>query len=96
MFPNLRCLIQLAGLVLQRETLRKRTVPCSFREGIHAIVWDKTLAMCEMYCSIAGIFYRFDDLQISPDFRRQDMDMVELLVGYHPKKARKFSIVRKE
>lgn len=56
----------------------------------------QNLAMCELYFLIATIFHRFDDLQVHPDFGPEDLEMVELLVGYRPSNARKLHIIKKE
>ncbi|KAK3321501.1 cytochrome P450 [Cercophora scortea] len=55
----------------------------------------QNLAMCELYATAGGIFRRFEDLEVHPDFGREDLRMVELLLGYHPRNARRFRIVRK-
>lgn len=54
----------------------------------------KNLAMSELYFLIGTVFCRFDDLEVHPDFGKEDLEMVELLVGYRPRKARKFRVVR--
>lgn len=64
-----------------------------FSRGTRACI-GQNLAVCEMYCTIAALFHRFNNLAIEPSFRREDLDMVELLIGYHPKKAQRFKIVR--
>ena len=51
--------------------------------------------MCELYCTLGTLFYCFDDLKLCPDSGREDLEMVELLIGYYPKKARKFKILKK-
>jgi len=54
----------------------------------------QTLAMSELYSTVALIFHRFDGLEVGPDFGREDLQIVELFLGYHPKKARKFKVVK--
>ncbi|KAK3314872.1 cytochrome P450 [Apodospora peruviana] len=56
----------------------------------------QNLAMAELYATVGSIFHRFDDLQVAPDFGREDLALVGLFLGYHPRKARKFKIVRRE
>ncbi|KAK3386528.1 cytochrome P450 [Podospora didyma] len=63
----------------------------------------QNLALAELYYSVAAIFRKFgatvdNCLRIHPDFARSDLDIVELLLGYHPRKARKLRVVlsRKE
>ena len=51
--------------------------------------------MSELYDVLGTIFYRFDDLAINPAMQARDMDVVELFMGYHPKGARDFRVVRK-
>lgn len=53
------------------------------------------LAMCELHYTVGCIFRRFKpgQLRVHPDFDREDMQLTELLLGYHPRKARKFRIV---
>jgi cytochrome P450 len=55
----------------------------------------QNLAMCQMYYTLGTIFHCFDNLQVYHDFGREDLEMVELLIGYHPRKAKKFKIVKK-
>ncbi|KAK3684317.1 cytochrome P450 [Podospora appendiculata] len=55
----------------------------------------QNLAMCELYATVAGVFRCFDDIEVHPGFGREDLRMVELLLGYHPRKARRFRVVRK-
>ncbi|KAK0634554.1 cytochrome P450 [Bombardia bombarda] len=55
----------------------------------------QNLAMAELYATVAAIFHRFDDLGVGPDFGREDLALVELLLGYHPRRARLFRIVRR-
>ena len=66
-----------------------------FSRGTRACI-GQNLAMCEMFCTIAALFRRFENLAVEPGFQRSDLDMVELLIGYHPKKARRFKIVKGE
>ncbi|KAJ6786773.1 hypothetical protein PWT90_10764 [Aphanocladium album] len=54
----------------------------------------QNLALCELYCSIAGVFYRFDDLKLADGIKREDMEVVELLLGYHRRNAKKFRITK--
>lgn len=56
----------------------------------------QTLAMCELHYTIESIFrlYEPGTLAIHPDFGREDLELTELLLGYHPRKARKFRIVK--
>ena len=56
----------------------------------------QTLAMCEMYCTVAAIFYRFGPGTMAPDpaFGREDLRSIELIIGYHPKNARRFMVVQ--
>jgi cytochrome P450 len=72
--------------------LRERNL-VSFGRGTRNCL-GQNLALCEMYCSIGSLFHAFDDLALAPGFGRKDMDVVELLLGYHPKKAERFKIVR--
>lgn len=64
-----------------------------FSRGTRACI-GQNLAVCEMFCTLAALFHRFDNLAVEPGFRRRDLDMVELLIGYHPKRARRFKIVQ--
>ncbi|KAK0619599.1 cytochrome P450, partial [Immersiella caudata] len=61
----------------------------AFSRGSRGCV-GQNLAMCELYCTIAAIFRRFDDLslRVSSDFGPEDMEMTELVLGYHPNKRR--------
>lgn len=63
-----------------------------FSRGTRACI-GQNLAVCEMFCTIAALFHRFDGLAVEPGFRRSDLDVIELLIGYHPKRARRFKIV---
>ncbi|KAK0741793.1 cytochrome P450 [Apiosordaria backusii] len=54
----------------------------------------QNLAMCELYYSVASIIHRWDDLKVHPDFGREDVQLVEFLLSYHPKKARKLRLIR--
>lgn len=54
----------------------------------------KNLAMCEVYCSLGAIFRRFDDLKVDPNFGHEDLEMVDIFLGYHPRKARKLKVYR--
>jgi cytochrome P450 len=78
-----------AAVVRARE---RALVP--FSRGTRACI-GQNLAVCEMYCALAALFHRFEDLAVEPGFGRRDLDMVELLIGYHPKKSRRFRVVRK-
>ncbi|KAM7210371.1 putative cytochrome P450 E-class, group I [Rhypophila decipiens] len=61
----------------------------------------QNLAMCELYVSLAAIFHRFGydaapgegRLEAEPGFVREDLRIVELILGYHPVNARKFGII---
>ncbi|KAM7201232.1 cytochrome P450 [Naviculisporaceae sp. PSN 640] len=61
----------------------------------------QNLAMCELYSTIGAIFHRFGfdpaegegRLDVGPNFGREDLALVELFLGYHPVKARKFGVV---
>lgn len=61
----------------------------------------QNLAMCELYSTVAAIFHRFGfdpaqgegRLEVGPNFGREDLALVELFLGYHPVKARKFGVV---
>ncbi|KAI9147447.1 Cytochrome P478 monooxygenase [Paramyrothecium foliicola] len=74
--------------------LRERYL-VSFSKGTRNCVGE-TLAMFKVYCCLAALFYRFDDLKVAPRFERSHLDMVELFIGYHPKKAMKFAFLRNE
>ncbi|KAK5660828.1 hypothetical protein OQA88_12199 [Cercophora sp. LCS_1] len=56
----------------------------------------QALAMCELWYALGDIFRRFPpgSLAVHPDFGREDLQLTELLLGYHPRNARKFRIVR--
>jgi cytochrome P450 len=68
----------------------------AFSKGSRGCV-GQNLAMCELYCTLAAVFRRFDDLslRVSPDFGPRDMEMTELVLGYHPNK-RRFRIYREK
>ncbi|KAM7182881.1 putative cytochrome P450 E-class, group I [Rhypophila sp. PSN 637] len=61
----------------------------------------QNLAMCELYVCLAAIFHRFGydaapgegRLEAEPGFVREDLRILELILGYHPVNARKFGIV---
>ncbi|RFU80096.1 cytochrome p450 [Trichoderma arundinaceum] len=72
--------------------LRERYL-VAFSRGSRGCV-GQNLAMCELYCTLAAVFHRFDDLQVSADFTHADMEMTELVLGYHPRKNR-FRILKK-
>lgn len=61
----------------------------AFSKGSRGCV-GQNLAMCELYCTIAAVFRRFGDLslRVAPDFQAEDMEMTELVLGYHPNKRR--------
>ncbi|KAH8881114.1 cytochrome P450 [Thozetella sp. PMI_491] len=54
----------------------------------------QNLATFEIYCAIGALFRRFDDLAICPGIKREDFDMVELLIGYHPANSPRFKVVK--
>ncbi|KAK3388048.1 cytochrome P450 [Podospora didyma] len=64
----------------------------AFSRGSRGCV-GQNLAMCELYCTIAAVFHRFDDLAVYGDFGHEDMEMTELVLGYHPQR-RRFKIMR--
>ena len=66
----------------------------SFSRGSRNCI-GQNLAMCELYCTLGLVFHRFNDLGAYHDFGREDLEMVELLIGYHPRKARQFKMVRR-
>ena len=55
----------------------------------------QALAMCELFYTTGTIFRHFEPgtIGVHPDFGREDLQMTELLLGYHPRNARKFRIV---
>lgn len=61
----------------------------AFSKGSRGCV-GQNLAMCELYCTVAAVFRRFGDLslRVAPDFTPEDMEMTELVLGYHPNKRR--------
>ncbi|VBB77185.1 Putative cytochrome P450 E-class, group I [Podospora comata] len=65
----------------------------SFGRGTRNCI-GQNLAMCELYYSVASMIRSWDDLKVHPDFGREDMKLVEFLLSYHPKKARKLKLVR--
>ncbi|KAK4178718.1 cytochrome P450 [Triangularia setosa] len=64
----------------------------SFGRGTRNCI-GQNLAMCELYYSVASIIRRWDDLKVHPDFGREDVKLVEFLLSYHPRKARKLRLV---
>lgn len=52
--------------------------------------------MCELYYAVAAVIRRWDDLEVHPDFGREDLQLVELLLGYHPKNSRKLRFIRSQ
>ncbi|KAK0670034.1 putative cytochrome P450 E-class, group I [Cercophora samala] len=65
----------------------------SFGRGTRNCI-GQNLAMCELYYSVASVIRRWDDLKVHSDFGREDVKLVEFLLSYHPKKARKLRLVR--
>lgn len=55
----------------------------------------QVLAMAELHYTIGTIFRHFPPgtIRVHPDFGREDLQLTELLLGYHPRNARKFKIV---
>jgi hypothetical protein len=51
--------------------------------------------MCEIYCTLGAIFHRFEGLKVTEDFGSEDLEVRELLIGYHPKGARKLKLLGK-
>lgn len=46
---------------------------------------DQALEMAELYSTMGNIFWRFDDLVVEEEgVTREDLGLVELLLGYHP------------
>jgi hypothetical protein len=50
--------------------------------------------MCEVYCCLGAMFRRFDNLKVAPGFGHEDLEMVDLFIGYHPRKAGKLKVFR--
>ncbi|KAK0653179.1 cytochrome P450 [Cercophora newfieldiana] len=55
----------------------------------------QAVAMCELFYTIGTVFRHFPpgSIDVHPEFSREDLQLTELLLGYHPRKARKFKIV---
>ncbi|KAK0718402.1 cytochrome P450 [Lasiosphaeria miniovina] len=61
----------------------------------------QNLALCELHYNLASIFRRFDfdgdstgrRLGVHPDFARSNLQLVEMLLGYHPRKARELRLI---
>ncbi|KAH7626874.1 hypothetical protein B0T09DRAFT_347942 [Sordaria sp. MPI-SDFR-AT-0083] len=56
----------------------------------------QALATAELYSTFGNIFWRFDDVMVEEGVMREDLGLVELFLGYHPKEARKLRILRGE
>ncbi|KAK3954727.1 cytochrome P450 [Pseudoneurospora amorphoporcata] len=54
----------------------------------------QALAMAELYSTLGNIFWPFDDLVVEEGVTREDLGLVELFLGYHPREARKLRILR--
>ncbi len=67
----------------------------AFSKGSRGCV-GQNLAMCELYCTLAAVFRRFDDLEIDPKFKREDMEMTELVLGYHPRQSKQVQAIEEE
>ncbi len=80
------------GLPEEIRARERALVP--FSKGSRNCV-GQNLAMGEIYCTLAALFHRFDDLQIGPNFGREDFEMIELLFGYQKKGSRQFSVVQR-
>jgi hypothetical protein len=52
--------------------------------------------MCEIYCTLGAIFHRFEGLKVTEDFGREDLEVRELLIGYHPKGVRKLKLLGRD
>lgn len=55
----------------------------------------QNLALCELYSLLGGLFHHSNDLQVAPEFGPQDMELIELLIGYHPRPANKFRFMKR-
>ncbi|KAK0702409.1 cytochrome P450, partial [Lasiosphaeris hirsuta] len=79
---------------LVEEVRERERYLVAFSKGSRGCV-GQSLAMCELYCTLAALFRRFDDLslRVSRDFTMEDMEMTELVLGYHPNK-RRFRVYR--
>lgn len=56
----------------------------------------QVLAMAELYSTLGNIFWRFGDLVVEDGMTREDLGLVELFLGYHPRGARKLKVLRRE
>ncbi len=55
----------------------------------------QNVAMAQIYCTFAALFYRFDDLQVCSDFKRKDLEVADLLFSYPRRGAARFKITRR-
>ncbi len=65
----------------------------SFSRGSRACL-GQTLAMCELYVTLAMLFRRFGELEIH-DCGPEDMAYIEAFSAFHPRHARRFRVVQK-
>ncbi|KUJ17651.1 cytochrome P450 [Mollisia scopiformis] len=92
-FPDPRKFIPDRWLGSIEEVRARERCLMPFSKGSRNCV-GQNLAMCEVYCSLGAIFRRFDDMQVYGGFTHSDMEMVDLFIGYHPRKAKKLKIYR--
>ncbi|KAH8887801.1 cytochrome P450 [Thozetella sp. PMI_491] len=94
MFPNPDTFDPTRWIGVGEEVRARERCLVPFSKGIRNCV-GQTLAMIEIYYGLGAIFHRFDDLQVHPNFGPEDLVVVDLLIGYHPKRARKFHVMKR-